>query len=93
MLEEKKNKKTSDIYKIASLYKRLEDYDRAEALFLQLPAKTSHFHTLSGVYFHLGEIAYRRKQFTAAAGYFEKCIEINPYHAKSKEYLERMTEK
>lgn len=86
ILEGKRNKKVTDIYKIASLYKRLEDFDRAGELFLGLIEKTSHFHTLSGIYFHLGEMAYRREQFSTAAGYFEKCIGINPYHAKAREY-------
>jgi len=87
ILEEKRNKKVTDIYKTASLYKRLGDFDRAEELFLGLLEKTSHFHTLSGIYFHLGEMAHRREQFSEAAAYFETCIGINPYHAKAGEYL------
>jgi glycosyltransferase involved in cell wall biosynthesis len=47
VLEGKKNKNRMDIYKIASLYKRLEEFAKSEELFRDLAHKTNNFHTLS----------------------------------------------
>jgi glycosyltransferase involved in cell wall biosynthesis len=89
--EEKESKSLPDLYKMASLYKRLNDLPKSEEVFLSLMSKISNSETLSGIYFHMGEIAYMNTDDKKAYNYFKECLELNPSHLKAKEYSEKLS--
>jgi tetratricopeptide (TPR) repeat protein len=80
-------------YNIASIMKRIGDYEISEKTFKQLLTmeEIKDKNTMiSGIYFHLGEIEYFRGNFNKAKEFFKICLKKNPYHLKAKKYLEKI---
>lgn len=92
ILLSKRNKSTLEIYRIASLYKQLEDEENAVKWFKRLLTGKGdvEISIRAGVYFHLGEIFSRKKQYQKAKKYFIHCIQLNPDHRKAREYLSQL---
>jgi tetratricopeptide (TPR) repeat protein len=88
ILKSKRKKSDLDVYRTASLYKRLGDWDRAARWFNKLLAKPKS-DLLAGAYFHLAEIALARKDKGAGRRLLEKCLSLNPGHIKAKEYIDQ----
>jgi tetratricopeptide (TPR) repeat protein len=90
VLVRKRHKTVYDKYRVASFFKRMNHFEKANQWFRGLLDTEKDMKILTGVYFHLGEMAYFREQYASAAGYFQKCVEANPLHKKAKEYIEKM---
>lgn len=90
---EKKKKTPLEIYRWASLLKRLNNNPGAEKGFKKVIEKSVDVPLVSGAYFHLGEMAYSGEQLERAGGYFARCLELNPFHKKSKEYFDELNKK
>jgi len=74
-----------ELYRVASIYKHVEDYDKAEKIFATLLQKTTGTHLMPGICFHKGEIAYARGSLDEAHTYIMKCLALNPQHKKAQE--------
>lgn len=83
-------KTVSDIYAIASLYKRLNDYTKAFRWFQKVVARTHDNHVRGGAYFHLGELMLARTDMEQARQYFSACFGLIPQHAKAREYVKAL---
>jgi len=88
----KKKKKDIDLYHIASLYKKLEDYKRSKKWFNKLIRNTKDNSLKGGAYFHLGEIELWEGNRKKAIQFFKECLIFMPEHKKAKFYIENYTE-
>jgi glycosyltransferase involved in cell wall biosynthesis len=83
-----------DKYTIASLHKRLGNLEPAGKAFAKLAKalqRTDKYpQLLAGVYFHLGELRFWEKEFTAARQMFAKCIRLRPDHGSAARYLQEI---
>jgi len=86
LLKSKKKKSDLDVYRTASLYKRLREWARAARWFNRLLDKPKSG-LIAGAYFHLAEIAFAREDEAAGREYLEKCLSLDPGHGKAKEYI------
>jgi len=86
----RKNYNRLNMYRIASLYKRLGEYEKAGEIFTEEINKkrNTDLVLIAGCYFHLGEMAFNKNRIKEAAHFFSLCIKANPNHQKAKEYLE-----
>jgi len=84
----KNDNSESEKYRIASLFKRLGDYKKAEGLFKSLLKLSSNNSIKSGIFFHLGEIELMLGNKKKAKRNFEKCVKLNMGHIKARGYLE-----
>ena|GEM_PF-1772661 len=73
------------VYSLASLYERLGELDKAYELFKSLLDRG--FHVRSGVYFHLGEIAFKKGNKDEAIKFYHLCLKCEPNHSLAKERL------
>lgn len=80
----RREKTDYDIYRLASLYKRLNRLGQAKRLFLRLLNAPLQYQYAGGVYFHLGEICYIEKRYEDAVMLLEKCLDIIPDHIQAK---------
>jgi tetratricopeptide (TPR) repeat protein len=90
LLQTKRQKSHEDIYRIASLYKRLGDYRSSNRWFRRLLSVTKQQPLISGSYFHLGETCYFQSRLQEAKTYFEKCLRLNPGHRRAREYMSEL---
>ena len=79
-----KNKimKDSELYRLASAYKKIDDLECALKNFKELLLKQISLNLKSGVYFHMGEIFFKKNEFESANEMFLNCLSINPDHKK-----------
>ncbi|MBU1864567.1 MAG: glycosyltransferase, partial [Candidatus Omnitrophica bacterium] len=90
-LLQKENKKGIDMYRVASLYKRMKNYNESYLWFEKVTGSNNGERQLAGgAYFHLGEICFIRHDLLCAKQLFRKCIEIIPNHLKAQEYLKKI---
>lgn len=75
-------------YNKASVLKLLGKTAAAQSRFNRLLAHVDNPRLVPGIYFHLGEIFFRNRQYIEAGKMFNKTLELNPGHQKAKEYLE-----
>jgi glycosyltransferase involved in cell wall biosynthesis len=87
ILGKKRDKKPLDIYLLASFYKKQGNYRKAVRGFEKLTRDGCDIELWSGAYFHMGEMAYNRRQYPKAGQSFETCLKINPKHRKARVYL------
>ncbi|MCP5049798.1 MAG: glycosyltransferase [bacterium] len=83
-------KKTGqDLYRMASIYKRLELYSVSAKYFKEVIHATGDTILQSGAYFHLGEIemSHGKGNTGEAKKMFEEALTLNPLHQKAREYL------
>lgn len=92
LLRTKKGRRDVDVYRIASLYKRLNDWDNAVKWFNKLLEKPRS-DLLVGTYFHLGEICYKKQQLDPAKKMFEKCLDLNPRHERAGHWVTLLNKK
>ena len=78
------------IYRIASLYKKIGNMEKSEKWFRQILKNQEMDSLKAGAYFHLGEIELKRGDRKKAYNLFKNCVKINPKHAKAKKYLESL---
>ncbi len=90
LLNSKNNLLPLDLYRLASSYKKLGEYEKAEKIFLNLLKSNNSLNIIAGVYFHLGEIEYFRGNRKKAIKYFIKCTKINNNFFKAIEYINRL---
>jgi len=82
----KKPKKTSlDFYRLASLYKQLNDYKNAVLMFRKVLRRNSDSSMKAGAWFHLGEIYRFKGEKEKSVECFSRCLEIDPNHRKAAE--------
>jgi len=91
LLENKNNLSNLDRYRIASFYKKLEDFVFAKRLFSLLIGRKIDNKIKSGAYFHLGEICYQENDFEKSLVYFKKCLSLNENHKLSREYIDEIS--
>jgi glycosyltransferase involved in cell wall biosynthesis len=75
-------------YRLASLYKQMNQPDKAEELFKRLLENGTPPHLEPGICFHLGELNYRQNRREKALSYFKRCLQKAPEHKKAAAYLE-----
>ena len=93
-LLEKLPKDMINLYRKASIYEKLEKYEKALKLFNNLLETHSHSDSFkANIYFHMGEIHYNLNNTKSAKMYFSKALELNPYHQKAKKYYNKLSEK
>lgn len=78
------------MYRVASLYKRLDDFFNAERWFEKVARETSKESVLAGVYFHLGEIALKQQKKAKAGNYLRRCLAFDNHHKKAKELMQNV---
>lgn len=86
----KTNKTIGDIYRMASVSKRLGKTEDAEQLFNRVLTEPGGDKWKGGVYFHLGEIQLRLENKKKAAHFFKQCLELEPGHKKAARYLQHL---
>lgn len=72
-----------DVYRIASLFKRLCLHDDARAWFARLDAPGLSPATAAGAQFHLGEMRLQEGDGAGAARHFRQCLALTPGHARA----------
>lgn len=82
----KNNLNNSEKYGIASVYKRLHQYDESKRLFEEI-AVSGDVEKFPGLWFHLGEMALIHNQKKTAEQYFKKCLKSCPDHQKALNFL------
>ncbi len=92
LLARKRGKSAVEIYRMASIYKRLNHRTKAVAGFKRVIGTADNVGLLSGSYFHLGELALFRRRTRQAHEYFICCMEYNPMHQKAAAYLDELKE-
>jgi TolA-binding protein len=55
-----------------------------------MPQDVQHLLDAGRILFKLGEICYRKKEHTQAAGYWRKVLEIEPENSAARSMLERV---
>lgn len=81
------------VYSVGSALNLCCDFVRALELFNYLEKNVKlNLNLLSGVYFHLGEIYFKKSNMLKAKGYLDKCIELTPAHKKASGYINRIKE-
>jgi glycosyltransferase involved in cell wall biosynthesis len=87
-----KKKSERELYRMASVYKKLGDFARSKYYFKELPARTNSATLVGGAYFHLGEMYFMEKRYKKAGEYFSKCLRFIPRHREAARYLEILGE-
>ncbi|MCP4156976.1 MAG: hypothetical protein GY757_55200 [bacterium] len=93
VLENKTTNGNAELYRIASLYKRLNQLKKAGAIFKQVLNQTGDEKLSAGIYFHLGEMAYNEKNSSDATVNFNKCLQLLPQHREAQKYLSQLGKK
>jgi TolA-binding protein len=86
----KEKKARTDMYNIASIYKKLTQYENARKWFREMIENTKDKKLTGGGYFHMGEMDYMEEDFSSAKRCFRSCLEFLPGHSKAREYLEKL---
>jgi len=88
----KKNKTDKELYLIASLYKRLENFKKARDWFHRILALKRGENIYPGIYFHLGELHFQERKYEMARMHFSHCLYLDPNHRKARSYIEKIKE-
>lgn len=78
------------LYRIASVFKRLERMEEAEEWFHKVLKNSGNDEIQSGVLFHLGELSYKKNDLKKCRKYIEQCLKLNPGHKSAQKFLVRM---
>jgi len=86
-MENRKQKRDIDLYRIASVREQIGDLQKSIILFKDLVDNTSDKQLQYGSFFHLGEIFFKIDKVEQAKYYYEKCIDLNPNHKLAKKNI------
>ena len=75
------------IYRLGSVFKKMEMYDDSRKWFKILLRKPEAVEFYGGAHFHLGEISMIENKQNSAEYYLKKCLEYTPDHQKALDYL------
>jgi tetratricopeptide (TPR) repeat protein len=81
-----------ELYETASQAKNINLTSIAQKQFKRIIDITVNKTLKSGACFHLGEIFFNKKNYRQAKDLFNKCLNMNENHKKSRFYLERIAE-
>ena len=76
----------SDIW-LGRAYARLDQYEKAEEAYAESVRREPEF--IQG-YISLGDLAVRRDRTRQAQSYYEKVLEIDPFHEATKKKLDKL---
>jgi len=82
----------TDLYRIGSLYKRLNEYEVAVEWFEELLKSDCSPNLKAGAHYHTGEMFAKKKWFKNARTHLETCLQLLPEHKKAKELLTHLQE-
>ena len=85
-----RRKSEQELYRMASVYKKLEDFPRSKYYFKRLLARTNSGRLVGGACFHLGEMSYMEKRYKKAGEYFLRCLGLIPQHREASRYLDTL---
>jgi TolA-binding protein len=77
------------MYRIASLYKKCGQSDKAQTRFEKL-ALNNPGEMTGGIYYHLGEIYFQKGINNKARQMFRYCLDQIPGHQKARIYLDKL---
>ena len=86
-------KTITDIYAIASIYKKLEQYEKAKVWFQRVIRKTHSINIRAGAQYHLGEILLKEGKIADAYNLFHSCCTLMPQHKKAQAYIKNILRK
>lgn len=87
----KRTKNDIDIYRIASLYKKLKKYDLSIQWFKKsCQNQDENVNLKANIYFHLGEIYFMKNKLKLALKNLKKCINLNREHLSGNQLIEKL---
>lgn len=85
-----KEKTDYHIYRLASLYKRINQFKQSRKWFNKMLKAPLQYAYAGGIYFHLAEMHFIKHNYKKAHHLFLKCLDIIPHHTRAQQLLQEI---